>query len=1031
MPSDYKAIRDDNTTGYGPKAIHAFDSLLRDRYDKRTHFIYELLQNAEDALERRPANWQGSREVSFRLYQDRLEIRHSGEPFNEDDVGSICGVVESTKREGQIGRFGIGFKSVFAFADRPEIYSGDEHFAIESYVLPHAIQPESLDRDETLCIVRFRPHDERAFDEVRVALQGMDATTILFLRHVQTVNWEIEGELPGTISRLTVEEPEPWIRAVRLSYPAGRGAKTSEWLIFEENVTDGGREGHAEIAIQRGEDGEVMSTDSPLVVFFPTVVPTPFGFLVQGPYKTTPSRDNIVLDDPWNKALVLGTARLVIKALEWHRDQDTLDADLLEVLPLEPVPADDLFGPVFAQLTAAFQSKKLLPRWPAGYVSGEGARLARTQAIRELLSPQQLQAIYGASKPIHWITDAITQDRRWELWNFLQTHVGIPVATPENITTRIVGPFFRDQDNSWVRRAYEFWNGTPAEARRLADQEIVRLNDGRTIAPGTHGKPRAFLPSEVKTEFPTVASECCSSEASLAFLMKVGLSEPNKVDDAIINILPRYNGDHDVSDQQYFDDLHRLYDASRTDSRRQRDRLLDSLRTCPFVRAADHRGDRQWKAPTCVLLPSQLLEDLCRGVEGVWFADPRLFKEGPFRSLLENAGAAGGLPVIEEPGVAGNPPHEWDVLRDARREAGYEKNTGNHTIEDCDIPLLETLLPAISELPEDERSKRTELLWSALVDTVNDADFTSATYRWFFTQPRRASVRSTAIHRLQDAAWIPNGPGAFAQPETVVFEDLEWPHCAPLIDAIRFRPSSITTLAAELGFDIEALDILRDHGLTNTEAILRRLGLARESLEPFSDELEKGSADDAPNDEEELRGEPPESPGVLSQNEEERRKRSGKADKGAQSGTNRTFYSYVGTHQEVETDGDGETSHSRAQLEAAAITAILDEDKDLERPSKTNQPGFDLLARDIDGNECKWVEVKAVRAGWTSHPVTLSRAQFQWARTHGDDFWLYVVEFATDPDRRQVHKICDPVGKARSYSFDHGWSSVSDSGISS
>jgi hypothetical protein len=37
-----------------------------------------------------------------------------------------------------IGRFGIGFKSVYAFTDRPEIHSGAEDFAIEGYIRPVA-----------------------------------------------------------------------------------------------------------------------------------------------------------------------------------------------------------------------------------------------------------------------------------------------------------------------------------------------------------------------------------------------------------------------------------------------------------------------------------------------------------------------------------------------------------------------------------------------------------------------------------------------------------------------------------------------------------------------------------------------------------------------------------------------------------------------------------------------------------------------------------------------------------------------------
>lgn len=39
---------------------------LADRYDDRTHFIFELLQNAEDALDKHGA-WNGPRRVTFNL----------------------------------------------------------------------------------------------------------------------------------------------------------------------------------------------------------------------------------------------------------------------------------------------------------------------------------------------------------------------------------------------------------------------------------------------------------------------------------------------------------------------------------------------------------------------------------------------------------------------------------------------------------------------------------------------------------------------------------------------------------------------------------------------------------------------------------------------------------------------------------------------------------------------------------------------------------------------------------------------------
>ena len=124
MPCDYDAIRQDNKRRYGTDIAEYGPMLLADRYDDRTHFIYELLQNAEDALGRR-VGWSGSRAVAFELDGEMLRVSHYGAPFDGKDVVGVCGIGKSTKDLTAIGRFGIGFKSVYAFSDRPEIHSGE------------------------------------------------------------------------------------------------------------------------------------------------------------------------------------------------------------------------------------------------------------------------------------------------------------------------------------------------------------------------------------------------------------------------------------------------------------------------------------------------------------------------------------------------------------------------------------------------------------------------------------------------------------------------------------------------------------------------------------------------------------------------------------------------------------------------------------------------------------------------------------------------------------------------------------------
>src|SRR5208283_3813790 len=99
-------------------------------------------------------------------------------------------------------------------------------------------------------------------------------------------------------------------------------------------------------------------SDSPLIVYFPTVLETHLGFLVQGPYRTTPSRDNVPRGDPWNQEIVEGTATLFVRALRWLRDKDMLDTAALNSLPLDPSKFTEtsMFAPLFRTVKQALQN---------------------------------------------------------------------------------------------------------------------------------------------------------------------------------------------------------------------------------------------------------------------------------------------------------------------------------------------------------------------------------------------------------------------------------------------------------------------------------------------------------------------------------------------------------------------------------------------------------------------------------------------------------------------------------------------------
>ena len=63
MPVDYDQIREENIRYYGEGDRHLF--FLQELYDRRTHFVFELLQNADDAR---------ATEIEFVVHADRLGV---------------------------------------------------------------------------------------------------------------------------------------------------------------------------------------------------------------------------------------------------------------------------------------------------------------------------------------------------------------------------------------------------------------------------------------------------------------------------------------------------------------------------------------------------------------------------------------------------------------------------------------------------------------------------------------------------------------------------------------------------------------------------------------------------------------------------------------------------------------------------------------------------------------------------------------------------------------------------------------------
>lgn len=1056
--SKYEAIRQDNITRYGTDIGRIGPMLLADRYDDRTHFIFELLQNAEDALARRPAS-HASRAVRFDLSGSQLRVSHWGKPFDEADVRGVCGIGETTKDLTAIGRFGIGFKSVYAFTSRPEVHSGTEAFAIENFVWPVATAPIDRRADETVIVLPLNSGDESAQEEILVGLRQLGAGTLLFLRQIEEIEWKVADGPSGLYLRSQPEAIGDNARRITvIGQEEGKPDTEETWIVFarEAKADNGEVVGFTEIAFAVGDSSEsgkwsvVPASDSPLVVFFPTVVQTNLGFLVQGPYRTTPSRDNVPRNDPWNQHLVRDTAALLVEALRWLRDQGFLDTSTLRCLPLNSSRFSEgsMFAPIFEATRKAFQSEPLLPRFGGGYVAAARAKLARTQELRQLLGNDQLAAIQGQSDELAWLTGDITQDRTPDVRQYVVHELGVSEITPETLLPKLKKSFLETQSDEWIVRLYEFLNGQSALRRRLDDLPLVRLSDGTQTTARENGQPSAFLPGSVETDFPTVSATVCATPSAREFLESLGLTEPDPVDDVIWNVLPKYHGEEvDVDDSDYEADIRRIVRAFRTDSKSQREKLLSALRDTSIVMCIDTGDSSKWiSKPTEVYIATDRLKALFAGVPGVMLVDVSYscLRGEEIRDLLEACGTARYLQLERT-----DADFSWEELREMRISAGCEDSTWSAPIEDYTLRGLTELLTVLPTLDPQSQERKAALLWEAVGDVADrrgTGSFTG-TYAWTYYHRRSTLFDAAFVRTLNKVAWVPDGNGALHAPAYVPFASLNWKSNPFLQSKIRFKPPIIETLAKEAGIDPGVLDLLKKLGVTSVGELQSRLGLDAENEtedskgcdESVEDALKKpgtmpeqngrGSSDGSgagPSDGGPVSGERSGTrAGAGSSTTSGSQGETGSTGRFPGSKGGRPFISYLGAHpKDEEPDPDGLSHDARMALETKAIELILTCEPGLERTPVGNR-GFDLFEPGDYGQPVRWIEVKAMTGCLHDRPVGMSHPQFECAAVHGDAFWLYVVEHANSPDARIV-RIQDPARRARTFTFDHGWLNVAD-----
>lgn len=380
-----------------------FDILLARPYSEPAHFIFELLQNADDA---------GATQVQFELRRDGMDMWHNASrDFNLSDIEGVTGIGNSTKENEltPIGKFGLGFKSVFAVTNSPIIYSGKFRIRIEDFVLPTPKDgPDTL--IGTQIILPFNGDsmsNDKAYEIIGRMLMNLGSSTILFLNNIREIKWKtIDSN--GLISKSIKKIPKASrTKRVKISTDVNQ----EEFLVVHKPINLDGVELRVEVAYRIGKNSHNKTSIKPLekpsklIVYFPTEKETHLNFYIHGPYRTTPNRENIPLDDEQNKHIIDATANLVAESIHMIKKIGLLDVDFLNVMPLDSEKVVNyIYSKIFNQVKDKLLSEKLLPTLDSKYGRPSDVVLPKRHDITSLLNHKDLNLMFSKK---YWISSDI------------------------------------------------------------------------------------------------------------------------------------------------------------------------------------------------------------------------------------------------------------------------------------------------------------------------------------------------------------------------------------------------------------------------------------------------------------------------------------------------------------------------------------------------------------------------------------------------------------------------------------------------
>lgn len=486
--------------------------IAQNLYKDKAHFVYELLQNADD---------QGATRARFILSRDFLIFVHNAlrhftitnpETHEVDqkegrlgDINSIVSIAFSAKQgrkdnNVRIGKFGIGFKSVFQYTTRPEIYDDGVRFFIEDYILPELIEHDHPQRKpgETLFLFPFNKDNlSVAFDEILSTLKRLaDVKPLLFLNSLSQIDW-IAEESNGRYSLIT---SGVFGSGLDLRYETIKGEEKTEdhYWKFERAIKDGSDLKAAVVYHVNDEKHRIDDNYSGhLYCYLPTADKCPIPAILHAPFLLSNNRESIEVDNVHNTRMIELLSVILSESLEkicqigeaeenpWIDDNITSFINTQDVIDLFGTSASLDLRKLSESVIAAIRKGRML--WcqqRKSYLNVSEGVLLDAEYLPELYPSEILSELFDEN--YGWVLTALKTRHKNDAK--IAKELGLERMTNQRILSKITGSFLANRDESWLLSWYPKLLEVEKQWEDLRYKEIILAADGTFKAPFIKGQ---------------------------------------------------------------------------------------------------------------------------------------------------------------------------------------------------------------------------------------------------------------------------------------------------------------------------------------------------------------------------------------------------------------------------------------------------------------------------------------------------------------------------------------------------------------